>query len=95
MCYISLKIQPCSIDFMLILLYTFWNVQHLLSKNQRKRYDINAIINLQALTTKYEYFTRLLTYITTMVLYSRDTSNDFPLLHFGVKNINHSQRFTV
>ena len=42
---------------MLILLYVRWNVQQLLSENQGRRYGSNKMINLQALTMKYECFT--------------------------------------
>ena len=45
--YISFKLQPPSLDkIMLLLLYTRWNLQHLLSKNRRRQYDSNKIYNL-------------------------------------------------
>ena len=76
---------------MLILLHTLFNVQHILSKNQCSQRNSSEIVNLQALTMKYEYFIYSLTYITTMILYSRDASIDRFSLAFSAA-INHSFR---
>ena len=75
-CYISITLRPRSFhNLMLLLLYTLWNVQHLLLKNQCRRYSRDKMVHLQALTMKYECFTCLFTYIATMILCSWDTVN--------------------
>ena len=66
--FMLLKIQSRSFDiFMLISLSALWVVQHLLSKNQSTQYRSNKIVNFQAFTMKYECFTYVLIFITTMI----------------------------
>ena len=82
--YISYKLHPRSFDnFKLILQYTLWNVQHLLSNNRCRQYSSNKIVDLQAITMKCQYFTCSLIYITAIILYRWDTWIDFSLWNFS------------
>ena len=77
--YISFKLQPRPFwSIYVALSYILWNRQDLLSKIQCRWYSCNKIVY---------YEIRMLTYITTMTLYSRDTSNDF-LFDISVPHVN-------
>ena len=94
-CYTPFKLRPCFFyNLMLILLYTLWNMLLLFSKNQCRQYSRINIVTLQAFTMKCYCFACLWTCITTTILYSWDTSIEFPLCHTRI-SINHSQRFKV
>ena len=83
----------CSKDILILIMHSFFccrlfyvdfthafrNVQHLVSKYIVNNIALKKIVTLQTLIMKYQCFTRLLTCITTTILYSWDARINFSL----------------